>query len=215
MAAAAEFGSDLADIDLRDSTAGDQVDPVTHPDQSKKGVKIFHDHETSDQQGKLVDIVGGRHLGHNNIDPLDGIGAGCLDHGVQKGDLAGGEFLRDKLRDPVQISALLKQPGHGVQIFGGRGVKGERAGVFMDGHGHNSGLILVDGDPFFPEDIDKYCRGRAYRPDHLKLAMQIIGSFRMVVVDVDGQAGIVKTLGKFADPFGLPCINQDQPADLF
>ena len=84
MAAAAEFAGDTADIDLRDPAACYQVHPLTHTDQAKEDIDVFHDHEPAEKDGKIIDIFGQGQFDDNHVNRPDSEGSRLFEQLVEQ-----------------------------------------------------------------------------------------------------------------------------------
>ena len=79
----------------------------------------------------------------------------------------------------------------------------KRACILVDTQSHEGGLIRRQFNMFLFKQPDKNSCSGTYLLNNLKITMHITGSVRMVVIEMDLKAGIIKT---FLQPVKAPSL---------
>ena len=105
-------------------------------------------------------------------------------HPVQDIEPPGVQATQNESAHHSQVAAALQQPGCGGQVArAGSGIA-ERAGVLVDAHEHQAGLIWCQLDAATDQLLDQQGRGRASRRIDQSLGRyQIVGAAGVVIVD--------------------------------
>ena len=96
MSTSAELHGHLGHIDLRHPTAGDEIDPILHPDQGEECIKILHVLELMDQHRHIADITVGRAGGHHHLHPPDMVSLSRANEIIEQEDLFSSQLSGDQ-----------------------------------------------------------------------------------------------------------------------
>ena len=214
MATAAEFGQDLAGIDFRPPRTGHQEDAAFHAHRHQQGIEVLDIAQLVGQRRDVADEIVDRRMGDADIDAVDVEHAAIGQQVVEQMNLVGGQFLGQHRGDDIQVGAVLEQKGRRLVIGGRGGGEGQAAGILVESEHHHGGFVGVGDHAAFHEQLGENGDGRTDGPDVFDFAVQIGGAVRMVIVDMEGDAGTVRQLVQRTDAVRLADIDQDQAVDL-
>jgi len=183
--AAAQQGDDRTDIHFGNPAAGHDMHLVFHAGNGENGVQIFHFDEFMHQYGKIRNVIVADDTGQHNVDAVDRVMRGRLDHVVQQTDLFGADFAGDHRGNGIEIGPFGQQKCSGGKIvFGCRG-KSERTRVFINPQTENGGFVRGDVDLLFTEYVGKDRDRGTGQPIDTEIGLDIGGRDRMVIVDMN------------------------------